>query len=537
MGIDAHGAMVRKAWDYVIIGGGSAGATLAARLSENPERRVLLLEAGGSDRSWRIHIPGMLESLIDSRTLNWSYLGEPDPSLDGRRLTWAAGRVLGGSSSINGMVYGRGLPADYDRWVADGNEGWGWTDMLPYFRRIEHWTGPPHPARGRDGPMAVRRFEDTDAACASTLQALVALGVPAVEDYSVGIVEGVGRTQATQKNGWRDSVATAYLGPARGRANLTILTRARALRLILDGLHCRGVQVLARGRIIDFYAERETIVCAGAIGSPKLLMLSGVGPADEIRSHGLGVAHDLPGVGRHMNDHVNIKLSAFVDHKTYNTRRSGLSAAAEGLRFLARGTGAAGSPANHGQAFVRTDPLSPVADVQLQVMPFGFGDDAQMRKNGLTVVVSPCHPEVRGRIRLRSADPAAPPLISIAMLDSVKDQARLVRGCRLAHAALREGPGRTMGGRIYAPVQSAPSEAEWLAFFRQTAALNWHPTSTCRMGPGREDVVDTALTIRGLTGVSVVDASVMPTVTSANTNIPVIAIAERAADMIALRTA
>jgi choline dehydrogenase len=528
---------VRKAWDYVIIGGGSAGAALATRLSENPERRVLLLEAGGRDRSLRIHVPGLLESLLGSRSLNWSYPGEPDPSLDGRQLTWAAGRVLGGSSSINGMVYGRGLPADYDRWVAAGNEGWAWSDMLPYFRRIEHWTGPPHPARGREGPMEVRRFEDTDAACASTLQALVALGVPAVEDYSVGIVEGVGLTQATQKNGWRHSVASAYLRPARGRPNLTILTHARALRLIVDAQHCRGVRVLHRGQQMDVYAERETIVSAGAIGSPKLLMLSGIGPADELRSHGLDVVHDLPGVGQNLNDHVNIKLSAFVDHKTYNTRRSGLSAVVEGLRFLALGSGAAASPANHGQAFVRTDPTSPAADVQLQVMPFGFGDDAQMRRDGLTVVVSPCHPKVRGRIQLRSADPSAPPRISIAMLDSARDQARLLRGCKLAHAALREGPGRTMGGRIYAPEQTAPSDAEWLAFFRQTAALNWHPTSTCRMGPGPEDVVDTTLRIRGLNGVSVVDASVMPCVTSANTNIPVIAIAERAAEIIAQRTA
>jgi choline dehydrogenase len=284
-------------------------------------------------------------------------------------------------------------------------------------------------------------------------------------------------------------------------------------------------------------AECETIVSCGALGSPKLLMLSGIGPADALQPHGVKVVHDLNGVGLNLNDHVNIKISAFVDRPTYNTMRGGLSALVEGVRFLATGGGAAGSPANHGQAFVRTDPLSPIADVQLQVMPFGFGSEAQMRRDGVTVVVSPCHPEVRGRVRLRSADPKASPRITISMLDSEADLQRLLRGSRLAYAALKDGPGCSMGGAIYAPDQADPTDAQWRTFFRETAALNWHPTSTCRMGSGSDAVVDSGLRVHGLSGVSVVDASVMPSVTSANTNIPVIAIAERAADMIAARTA
>jgi len=527
--------MVRT-WDYVIVGGGSAGATLAARLSEHPERRVLLIEAGGWDSSPRIRIPGLIEGLLTSRTLNWGYLGDPDPSLDGRSLTWAAGRVIGGSSSINGMVYGRGLPADYDRWVAAGNPGWGWADMLPYFKRIEHWTGPPHEARGESGPMHVRRFEETDPACAATMRALVDLGVPTVDDYSVGIAEGVGLTQATQKRGLRHSVAAAYLAPARRRSNLTVLTGALALKLIITGTQCVGVRVHRRGEPVDLYAEREAIVAAGAIASPKLLMLSGIGPGEALKAQGIEVVHNSPGVGANLNDHVNIKLSAFVNRPTYNTQRTGLSALVEGARLLAFGAGAASSPANHGQAFVRTDPASPSADVQLQVMPFGFGSAAQMAKNGLTVVVSPCHPEARGRIALRSADPADPPHIAMTMLGCEADRVALLRGCKLAHAALQQGPGRTMGGRIYAPSQTAPTDEEWLGFFRETAALNWHPTSTCRMGPGPEDVVDGSLKVHGLSGLSIADASVMPSVTSANTNIPTIAIAERAAEMIAERT-
>jgi len=525
-----------KTWDYVIIGAGSAGAVLAARLSAQADRRVLLIEAGGWDWSPRIRIPGLLEGALTSRRLNWGYLGDADPTLCDRRLTWAAGRVIGGSSSINGMVYGRGLPGDYSRWTEAGAKGWGWEDMLPYFRRIEHWTGGRHPDRGEDGPLWVRRFEETDQACAATMAALIALGVPPVEDYSLGVNEGVSLTQATQKHGWRHSAAMAYLGPARGRRNLSIFTKTQAVNLLFDKTRCTGVRVRRRGEELELYAERETIVAAGAIGSPKLLLLSGVGAASALSPYGVKPRHDLPGVGQHLNDHVNIKLSAFVERPTYNTRRRGLYAALEGARLLAQGAGAASSPANHCQAFVRTDPSSSAADVQLQIMPFGFGSPEDMRRNGLSVVVSPCQPEVRGQVRLRSADPGEAPRITIALLESAVDRSRLLRGARLGLAALKTGPGATMGGRVYAPLEQDPTDGEWLTFFRKTAALNWHPTSTCRMGLGPLDVVDLELRVHGLTGLSVVDASVFPSVTSANTNIPVMALAERGADLIAART-
>ncbi len=522
----------RTRWDYLIVGGGSAGATLAARLSEDPHSKVLLIEAGGSDRLPAVRIPGLVENAIMSHRLNWAYQGDPDPSLDGRALMWAAGRVIGGSSSINGMVYGRGLPADYDGWVAAGNAGWGWPDMLPFFRRMEHWTGPPNPARGTDGPLQVRRFEDTEAACRSAMDALIGQGVPEVADYSIGITEGIGLTQATQRHGWRHSAADAYLHPARHRANLEVLTHTRALMLRLAGKRCIGVRV-ARGReLIDLHAERETIVCAGAIGSPSLLLRSGIGAESSLAPHGIAVAHLLPGVGQGLNDHVNIKLSAFVNSPTYNTQRRGVRALRHGLRFLRDGTGPASSPANHCQAFVRTDGSLPAADVQIQLMPLGFGSDAQMRRNGLTAVVSLCRPETRGCVQLRSANPADPPRITMAMLDSARDRDALLRGCRRAQAALEDGPGRRLRGRLYAPAPTTSSDAEWLAFFRATAALNWHPTSTCRMGNSADAVVDTRLRLRGLEGIRIVDASVMPTVTSANTNVPVIAIAERAAEFI-----
>ncbi len=519
-------------WDYIIVGAGSAGAVLAARLSENPDRRVLLLEAGGADWSPAIHIPGMVEQVITSRRLNWHFAGDPDPSLGGRSLTWAAGRVLGGSSSINGMVYGRGLPADYARWAEAGNPGWGWLDMLPAFRKLEDWHGPPHETRGSDGPVHVRPFTETDESCRATMEAFIAAGVPFVSDYCVGITEGFGLTQATQKNGWRHSTARAYLHPARRRRNLRVVTRAFAQRLLIESQRCLGVAYSRHGQLHVAHAEREVIVSAGATSSPKLLLLSGIGPPDMLRRHGIAVSHALPGVGEGLNDHVNVRLSAFVNRPTYNTQRHGTAALRHGARFLARGCGPASSPANHCQGFIKTEPGLPSADVQIQLMALGFGTDEDMRRDGITAVISPCHPQVRGTVSLRSANPADAPRISMQMLGSGYDAAILLKGCRMAHAMIQDGPGRHHGARIYAPSGERLNDTAWMDFLRDTAALNWHPTSTCRMGA----VVDTDLRVRGLAGLSIADASVMPTVTSGNTNIPVIAIAERAAGLIAART-
>jgi choline dehydrogenase len=520
-------------WDYIIVGAGSAGAVLAARLSENPDRRVLLLEAGGSDWWPGIHIPGMVEQLITSRTLNWHFTGEPDESLGGRCLTWAAGRVLGGSSSINGMVHGRGLPADYDRWVAAGNPGWGWQDMLPAFRKLEDWRGTPHAARGSGGPVAVRPFTETDESCRAIMEAFVAAGIPPVDDYCVGIAEGFGLTQATQKNGWRHSAARAYLHPARRRRNLRVVTHAFAERLLIEAGACRGVAYRRAGQLHVAHTEREVIVAAGAISSPKLLLLSGIGPPDMLAGHGIAVTHALPGVGQGLNDHVNVRLSAFVNRPTYNTQRRGTTALRHGALFLALGRGPASSPANHCQGFIKTDTALASADVQVQLMAFGFGTDMEMRRDGITAVISPCHPEARGTVSLRSANPADAPRIAMRMLGSARDVATLLKGCSMAHDMTLKVPG----ARLYAPATRRLNDAAWRDFFRINAGLNWHPTSTCRMGRLADGgVVDAELRVHGLSGLSVADASVMPSVTSGNTNVPVIAIAERAAAFIDRRT-
>jgi choline dehydrogenase len=280
------------------------------------------------------------------------------------------------------------------------------------------------------------------------------------------------------------------------------------------------------------------IVTAGAIGTPKLLLLSGIGAASVLAPHGIAVVHELNGVGRNLNDHVNVMISAFVNTPTYNTQRRGVASLRHGARLLTRGRGPASSPANHAQGFVKTDPALASADVQVQLMAFGFGTDEEMRRDGMTAVVSPCRPLARGQVQLHDADPAAPPRITMAMLGQEADIDTLVRGCKLTVEMLQAGPGREFAARIYAPAKPASTKAEWVAYFRATAALNWHPTSTCRMGPARDDgaVVDARLAVHGLAGLSIADASVMPNVTSANTNIPVIAIAERAAGFIAART-
>jgi len=524
-------------WDYIVVGAGSAGAVIAARLSEMPDRRVLLLEAGGADWSPAIHIPGMVEQVLTSSALNWHFAGDPDPSLGGRALTWAAGRVLGGSSSINGMVYGRGLPADYAAWVEAGNPGWGWQDMLPAFRKLENWLGTPSPTRGVGGPLQVRAFTETDPACLATMEAFIEAGVPFADDYTVGITEGFGLTQATQKNGWRHSTARAYLRPAGKRPNLRIMTRARAEHVLIEHGTCRRIAYRLHGRRCLAYAEREVVLCAGAISSPKLLLLSGIGSPGALASHGIAAIHDLPGVGQGLNDHVNIKLSAFVNRPTYNTQRRGLTALRHGARFLARGSGPASSPANHCQGFIKTDPALPSADVQVQLMALGFGSEEEMRQNGITAVISPCHPRARGTVSLRSADPRDPPRIAMQMLGNEYDVAILLKGCTMAHEMIRRGPGRRYEARIYAPSAETLGNAAWMDFFRESAALNWHPTSTCRMGPVAEGgVVDAELRVHGVAGLSIADASVMPSVTSGNTNIPVIALAERAAGFIAARS-
>lgn len=519
-------------YDYIIVGGGSAGCVLAARLSQDPSSKVLLLEAGGRDMSPLIHVPGFVVSAIESRTLNWHYAGLPDPTLNGRSLVWAGGRVLGGSSSINGMVFVRGLPADYAAWEAAGGAGWGWDGLLPYFIRMEHWVGRPSPQRGESGPLWVRPASDVNAACTVVMRAAREAGVPYVEDYNIGVTEGSGFTQASQKRGLRHSAARAYLGPARGRKNLTVLTGAQVLRLRLTGNRCEGVSLLHGGSMVEIGAGRQVILAAGAIASPKLLQLSGIGDPDHLRRCGIAVRHKLPGVGANMNEHVNVKICSHAKIRTYTSEGRGVCKLANGLRWALGRGGPAGSQVGHVQSFFKTDPAFASSDIQVQTMPIGFDNAPDDTTDAVGSVVSLCHPVVRGRIGIASADPLAPPHVEIRLLEEPADLKPLVAGLRVVRDWHRSTQASALLGGIFGPAATAHSDADWVDYMRATAALNWHPTSTCRMGSGPMDVVDPTLGVHGVEGLSVADASIMPTVPSGNTNAPVIALAEKAADLI-----
>ncbi len=522
----------RTDWDHIIVGAGSAGSALAARLSEDPDRRVLLLEAGGWDWSPILRIPGFVYEAINSRKLNWHFEGDPDPSLNRRTLTWAAGRVIGGGSSINGMVFVRGLPADFDDWALAGNPGWDWASMLPYFKRMEHWEGAQSDARGADGPLHVRVFDQPSAVSAAALEGFGMMGTPIVADYNAGIAEGIGLTQASQRGGGRHSAARAYLHPARRRPNLVIRTGAVVTSLILEGTRCVGVNVIGDdGRPQAIHANADIVLAAGAIVSPKLLMLSGIGDPAQLREHGVVTRHALPGVGANMNEHVNAFITSSVNIPTYDAVRHGPRRIAAGARWLLRRDGPASAPANQLQAYHKTDASLASADVQIQTMPVGFGP-ASVGLQGVTTVLSLTRPETRGRVALRSGDPLAPPHIRISLLDSDRDIRTLIKAARYVREVYQTAPLRKLVERETMPTASVQSDAEWLAYFRETSRLNWHPTSTCRMGPGADDVVDSRLRVHGVDNLRIADASIMPIVPSGNTNAPCIAIGEKAADLI-----
>ena len=524
-----------ETFDYVIVGAGSAGCVLANRLSADPALKVLLLEAGPEDDNLFIHMPlAFAYALADDR-FNWFYKSEPEPYMDNRRMYCPRGRVLGGSSSINGMLYIRGHARDYDRWAQGGLPGWDYAHVLPYFRRAETREQGADDYHGGDGPLYVSTGPCRNPLFKAWLDAGPQAGFPSTDDVNGRQQEGFGSYDMTVRRGRRWSSAAAYLRPALRRPNLTVRTRALARKILFEGGRAVGVDYALKGQPHSVRAEREVILSGGVINSPQLLMLSGVGPADHLRQLGLSVQHDLPGVGQNLQDHLEIyvQMECTQPISLYSATKP-LNKLIIGAQWLLFGSGPAASNAFEAGGFIRSNESAEHPNLQYHFLPMAVSYDGSTPQSGhgFQAHVGPMRPTSVGWLKLRSADPATHPIIQFNYMQSEMDRQEMREAVLITREVLAQKAFDPYRGRELAPGPQITSDADIDAFIRAKAESAYHPSCTCKMGNDDMAVTDGQTRVRGLEGLRVVDASIMPSVVSGNLNAPVIMMAEKAADMI-----